>query len=291
MNNQPKYSVFGNVSDVEKVSTFNHVSGWKNAEITFNWANFDYPYYHTHEYWEAFVLVEGELVHHIGNRQIKMKKGDAWLIRPSDNHKLSAPKGTQIKTLAFALKTEYAEKLFELYGVDLNDAEKYPDTSFTVSERLLRTIVNETILIQSQKNSLLFEKILRCKVLFDSFFGEFLAQKVMPSQNVPDWLEKLLIKISDPNFSEYAVKTELAAQTNYSYSSMIRLFKQYTGYTIVEYIQIKKVEYAMEILTHSDKQITEICGILGYDSLSYFNRMFKRHTGTTPLRFRKSAQN
>jgi len=223
MNNQPNYSVLGNVVDVEKVSSFNRISGWKNAEITFNWANFDYPFFHTHEYWEAFVLVEGEISHYIGKKHFRMKKGDAWLVRPTDNHMLKAVNHAQVKMINFALKIEYAERLFELFSFQPENHTDNAGLSFTVSEQLLRKLISETIVIQSQKNSPLSKKILWCKVLFNEFFNEYLSQKVISSKNTPDWLESLLVSISDPTISEHKIKTELVSKTNYSYSSLFPL--------------------------------------------------------------------
>lgn len=69
---------------------------------------------------------------------------------------------------------------------------------------------------------------------------------------------------------------------------MIRLFKKYAGYTIIEYIRMKKIEYAADLLSHSDKKILEIASMLGYGGFSHFNHLFKRYTGIPPTQYRKA---
>lgn len=129
---------------------------------------------------------------------------------------------------------------------------------------------------------------MRCKILFNDLFGEFAKQHFVEQKSIPLWIEHMLVTLSDPLISDISIKKEIASSSNYSYSSMIRLFKQYTGYTIIEYIHIKKIEYASDLLSYSDKKILEIASLLGYESLSHFNHLFKRYTGMTPSQCRKA---
>lgn len=289
MSNQPQYSQLGSPLNIEKVSTFNRTSPWKNAEAAFTWTNFDYPYFHSHEYWELMITVEGKINHHIEGKVYHMSAGEGWLVRPADEHKLCSASPAPVKMLNFIIKKEYMEKLFSLYRLNLAYYENQGGAeffSFKLTESILRSVSSETIFIQAQKNLSEEQKILNCKILFGEVFSEFVRQKILAIKPYPDWLEELLIKLSDPLFEEGSIKSELVKKANYSYSSLIRLFKQYTGYTIIEYVSIKKTEYAAELLRSSDKKILEIAGLLGYDSLSHFNHLFKRYIGLTPREYR-----
>ena len=285
MENQPQYSALGSLLNIEKVSTFERTSPWKNAEIAFTWTNFDYPFFHTHEYWETMIMIEGKINHFIDKKRYTLSVGDTWIVKPTDEHKLCSA-GGQVRLLNFVIRKEYMQKLFEVYG--LKNAENFSPENFffSLKEATLRHATNETILIQSQKNVSEAEKEMRCKILFNEILAEFIKQKILIEKPYPAWLEQLLIKLSDPFFEEGSIKKELVKNANYSYSSMIRLFKQYTGYTIIEYVSIKKTDYAAELLRSSDKKILEIASALGYDSLSHFNHLFKRYTGMTPKEYR-----
>lgn len=287
MSGQPQYSVLDLPSGIEKISTFEKASPWKNADTAFTWTNFDYPFYHTHEYWEVMITVEGTLNHFIDKNRYTISAGDAWIVKPSDEHKLCKEGNSHVKQLNFIIRKEYMQKLLDIYGQTRLEKFSPAELSFSLKEETLRHVMSETILIQSQKTISSSEKETRCKILIGEIFSEFIKQKILAEKPYPEWLEQLLIKLSDPFFEEGSIKTELAKNANYSYSSLIRLFKQYTGYTIIEFVSIKKIEYATELLQSSDKKILEIASMLGYDSLSHFNHLFKRYTGTTPKEYRK----
>ncbi|GAB3740305.1 helix-turn-helix domain-containing protein [Spirosoma lituiforme] len=69
--------------------------------------------------------------------------------------------------------------------------------------------------------------------------------------------------------------------------SFIRRFKAATGRTPSEYIQLVKVEQAKLMLEESGQSIKEVSFRLGYDDLTYFRTLFKRHSGLTPVEYRR----
>ena len=71
---------------------------------------------------------------------------------------------------------------------------------------------------------------------------------------------------------------------------LTHLFKKVTGYSLKQYIILKRISYARELLCLSDKNITQIAGDCGFNSTSNFIRSFKSIEGETPLGFRKAFQ-
>lgn len=72
---------------------------------------------------------------------------------------------------------------------------------------------------------------------------------------------------------------------NSSYFS--RLFKKETGETFIEYVTRMKMERAKELLDMTNEPMCKICELLGYDSQSYFIKIFKSYNGLTPVEYRK----
>ena len=68
----------------------------------------------------------------------------------------------------------------------------------------------------------------------------------------------------------------------------IRLFRQELGYTPTQFIIDKKMMKARLMLASENMSTKDIAYSLGYDDVSYFTRLFKKHTGTTPLQYRNS---
>jgi len=72
---------------------------------------------------------------------------------------------------------------------------------------------------------------------------------------------------------------------------LAHLFKKVTGYSLKQYITLKRISYARELLCLSDKSITQIASDCGFNSTSNFIRSFKSIEAETPLGFRKAYQN
>lgn len=79
---------------------------------------------------------------------------------------------------------------------------------------------------------------------------------------------------------------KLAALVGYTDNYLSQKFKTETGTTLSEYILNVKMEYAKRALLSDDATITHVAEMLGFDSLSYFAKQFKRVTGMTPTEYR-----
>ena len=67
---------------------------------------------------------------------------------------------------------------------------------------------------------------------------------------------------------------------------LARIFSARKGLTVGQYIRKEKIKLACNLLTYSSCSIVEIAQYLGYDSQSYFGKLFLEDTGLTPNQFR-----
>lgn len=67
----------------------------------------------------------------------------------------------------------------------------------------------------------------------------------------------------------------------------IRLFKKEMGCTPAQFIIERRMMQAMLMLSAEPLMPKEVAYALGYDNLSYFSRLFKRHTGLSPRAYRE----
>lgn len=74
---------------------------------------------------------------------------------------------------------------------------------------------------------------------------------------------------------------------NMTPTSFCRYFKQRTGKTYSVFINEMRVEYAGKRIAGSSESFGNIAVESGFNSISYFNRQFKRITGLSPLQYRK----
>jgi AraC-like DNA-binding protein len=86
---------------------------------------------------------------------------------------------------------------------------------------------------------------------------------------------------------EHVALAEVAALINLSESAFCKFFKRTTGKTFSDYASDIRIGHACRLLAESDETITEIAYRTGFDSLTYFNRVFLRKKKMRPREFRK----
>lgn len=80
---------------------------------------------------------------------------------------------------------------------------------------------------------------------------------------------------------------DVAAEIGRSSSYLMRRFKAELGMSVGEYITKCKLEEACDLLTYGERSLAEISAYLGYSSQSYFQNVFKKQFGLTPMQYRK----
>lgn len=102
---------------------------------------------------------------------------------------------------------------------------------------------------------------------------------------------KVLQEICDhinSNYSQSYTLAEMAEKSHSSVSHFSIQFKKYTGKTLVEYINHVRIEKSKELLLEPDLKVYDVAELVGYETLTYFNRVFKRIVGVSPSDYKKT---
>ncbi len=83
----------------------------------------------------------------------------------------------------------------------------------------------------------------------------------------------------------------LASRHNMTVRTLLRRFQKACGQTPLKYLQALRVEYAMSRLASHSVAIDAIVSEVGYEDISSFTRLFKRHTGVSPAQYRTKFKN
>ncbi|GAA4797841.1 AraC family transcriptional regulator [Olivibacter ginsenosidimutans] len=75
---------------------------------------------------------------------------------------------------------------------------------------------------------------------------------------------------------------DLCKKIGMSKSVFFRIFKRELGISPVEFVIRERIRLAKKYLANPNSSIKEACFAAGFNSLNYFNRMFKKHEGITP---------
>ena len=88
------------------------------------------------------------------------------------------------------------------------------------------------------------------------------------------------------NLSNTILMEDVAKEVGLGYTKFRKIFRNYTGFSPNQYFLNLKLEKAKDYLSNTRLSSKEIAFRLGFDSTSYFNKMFRLHHGISPLEFR-----
>jgi AraC-like DNA-binding protein len=252
---------------------------------------------HIHDEYEIYFLIAGERFYFIENKSYHIKTGSLVFINHNQIH-----------------KTSQSENSFHERALIEFNAQPFHSFLETTAELQLSQFFQEKHLILQLNESeqayvlSLFDQI--AKELKEKNTGyqmitmTTLARIFFFAQNIKYQSMQLYHQLSMPTTSIHKTVSEVASyiSTHYdtvntledtarkfyiSKSYLSRIFKYVTSYTVNEYINLTRIQQARHLLRNSNLNVSEISEKIGYNSVSYFERVFRKHTETSPLKYRK----
>lgn len=98
---------------------------------------------------------------------------------------------------------------------------------------------------------------------------------------------RMIDRYIEANLEDPLRLEKLAQLAGISRYHFLRSFKTATGLTPLQYILVKRVERARQMLKDSKESIAEVAYATGFSSQSHLNRTFKRHFGLTPGAYKR----
>jgi len=100
-------------------------------------------------------------------------------------------------------------------------------------------------------------------------------------------IDDVLKYISD-NYSSYIKLQDVADIACMTTNSFCRFFKKMTNKSFTRFLNEVRIRNASRLLIQDDMPVSEVGDIVGYKSITNFNRQFKQIMGSTPNKFRHS---
>lgn len=252
----------------------------------------DVPYYpHFHDYFEIFIIAKGSIQHMANGIIQELSEGSLVFMRPSDLHS-HMYNSTNSKEDAFINLTFTKETAYKL----LNYLFDKPQ----IDSLLYAKMPPIVLLDKSNKNKLIFlinelktenfedkDKLkLRMRVILANVFAHFSNSIFYEQKNlVPEWLFETTEQMSKTENFILGIQ-RMIDLSGKSREHLSRTFKKYYGTTITDYINDLRINHASKLLINTDVSVIDICFECGFQNLSYFHKVFKEKTATTPCVFR-----
>lgn len=253
---------------------------------------------HIHLAVEILYIVSGEFRIFVDDRPYHLTAGQTLLIRSNANHKIFA--------LSDGPSCYYVLKFSPDFVMEIANRER--SSSYLLALALLnsnaKTVWNEeeSRPIAIAANRLFSEKEtqgygadIAIKISLAEIVLTLLRDIRAENRREEQGNENLVRRIYDAivyinrHYAEEITAEDCSSHVFLSYSYFSRSFKQITGHTFKDYLNITRINQAEKALLSSRKPITEIAAECGFNNISYFSAIYKKLKGTSPSATREKA--
>jgi AraC-like DNA-binding protein len=92
------------------------------------------------------------------------------------------------------------------------------------------------------------------------------------------------------NFQRPIPLDEIANEVSMTVPAFCRYYKKVTGKTFTQFVNEFRIVHATKLLAESHSSITDICFESGFNNFSHFNKLFKKFTDKSPLKYRNEMK-
>lgn len=288
MSNQD-YRGIRQIQNQQEVVDYYHNSA---VRIWLNKENDHYPA-HWHTALEVIVPRENHYDIIIGKTLYRVMPGEILIIPSGELHELVAPESGSRFIYLFDLSTLTKLPSFQSLQIYLTQPIHITQANYLP---IYHTLYDKLIQIRNEYfEHREFTGLTIFSMLLDFFVN--LGYYQLESQ-------ALFPNASDSKRSEYAIKFQslltyidenymlplsldtIAESIGFSKYHFSRLFKQYTGYTFCDYITLRRIKVAEELLAQPNLSISQVASLAGFSSISTFNRLFKQYKDYSPSEYR-----
>lgn len=258
----------------------------KKYDVSFHWWGSEGTTLHWHNFYEFFLITEGQCTHELNGVTTEIGKGTLCMICPDELHQLRRIDGQSSIHMNICILPKRLEAACNALGLDFKLlCENGSVTTVLTNDELNFFISRARLIGKLISNSYETAASTICATALE-LLSVINTSKLIQRGEYPEWFAAIIERINSPEFITCSA-ADVYRMGNFSPPVMIEYFKKYTGKTVSAYLRDKKCEYACQLLKSTQLTTLEISLQLGYYSLSHFNRIFKEYSGISPAAYRK----
>ena len=240
---------------------------------------------HFHDYYELEIILSGTGKTLINGKEYPVKPGSVYLLTPADVHKYEFYEEVTLLNLVFVPKAiEYSLFMEKLYPLEFVIAT----LTGADLERLITYVeqIEKEISVGGQYSKKYVSLLLSC-ILIELYRHDEKDKKSCANTN-PYYLpvQKALYYIR-AHFKEDITLKSVSEFAGIPTATLSKKFPEHLGFGFKEYLVDLRLDYAKMLITNTNEQITDIAFYSGFNSLSYFQRVFMEKYGITPKNYRR----
>lgn len=252
-------------------------------------------YYHNHQHYEIYFYIRGHSRIIVEGLDLKPVRGDVLIYPPGIMHR-NIHLDTEIpyERFYFFARREFLQSIsaadYDIPGT-LERMTENDHYYFHVEEEDLRQLIQMTDqVIEASEQTLPAEKLMnrnRMSILLIRALTMMTSRDVMPQGEYSRRMSAV-IRYINQHAMEQLTLDQLEEVFYSSKYVLMRNFKNYTGISIHQYLLIRRILIAKELIEQGakPKDVSEQCGFSDYSS---FYRAFKARMGVSPEQFRQET--
>lgn len=253
-------------------------------------------YYHWHQCCEIMFVHGGQGNVVVNQQMYDIRRGMLFFFQPYQLHRIYSEVSPEcpFERTIFYIDPYVAENL--LQGFSKRKAlftalwqGTSPHCAFDLNEHVhaVEWILNHydrnrknNLVEDTEDISMLFLQLLSC-------IGTNDHHVLQPGERRTLRYSEKIMSFIEEHYHEEVNLDQLAEEIHLSKSYISRIFHQETGGRLVDYLTARRIKQACRLLGTTDLPVEQIGIAVGFPNASYFNQLFKRVLGTTPLKYRK----
>lgn len=250
---------------------------------------------HRHDYVEMVYMCSGQTTHIINGKSLTLKTGELLLLAQHTTQEILTTTAQDI-AVNFIILPAFFEQVLSMMGekdaplrrflVDCLYGEQsdIPYLHFKVSDVLPVQNLIENLMLTFLTPTPSRRQIQQSTMglLFLHLLGQ--TEHLTP----PDGRQAEMLQVYryiEQHYKDGSLET-LAKSLHYDVATLSRLIKKYSGHTYTELLQEKRLSLAAFLLKNTTRNIDDIARSVGYDNVSFFHRLFQKHFGLSPRKYR-----
>ena len=257
----------------------------------------------SHDFWEFLCVDKGEISVTADDKTFPLKKGDIIFHKPNEFHSITTNGITapNLVVISFVCHSP-AMNFFENKILPLGERERnllatiIAEAAFAFStpldnpytrrlERSSDQIPGAEQIIQLSLEYFLISLYRREYPAADS---EFLTKSIKLKQDEETFSH--ILAYMNTHISESLTIEQICHDNLISRSQLQKLFHTKCSCGIIDYFSRMKITHARELIREKNMNFTQIADVLGYTSIHYFSRQFKKITGMSPSEYALSIK-
>lgn len=245
---------------------------------------------HHHRSYEIYCLVEGAREYFIEDRFFMVEEGDLVVIPPKSLHRTAGEGGLRI-LLHFTDK--FLQKFFTPYTLEPILANLPLAFRGDQQENQQVRWVLEALLshyTKAEKEQTPLDEHILAGYLYQLLFLITQAKNCYVPHDYTDDRITQIVQYINENYGHINDIEQIAERFFISKYHLCRFFRKNLGIPLVSYLNMIKVREACTMIKKGYTNMTEVALLCGFNSSSYFCKVFKKEKGISPTEYRKKCK-